>query len=307
MRAKTVWWLWVGLLAVASPLSAKEPSYHGKKLSAWLDELYEVTGGGALLPGPASLAVDVAGEPAPIAPGTAPHDPSTKSKQDQAVEAIRHIGTDAIPYLLKIFRSREPGFMQRVVTLSFKASPSANERFMRSVSGFRALGSIAEMAIPELSEFVENSDTAYEASLAMVAIGPQSVPSLIKALRQPEERVWQAAAEALGQIITSDDAVLPVLLKCLKNKDPLVRSYAAAAIGVLGGEPYEVVPALITSLEDPQASVRNHAALTLGRFGSDAKAAVPALSKVIKDLDSSVSQLAAVALKQIDPRNDIQP
>ena len=61
------------------------------------------------------------------------------------------------------------------------------------------------------------------------------------------------------------------------------------------------------SLEDPQASVRNHAALTLGRFGSDAKAAVPALSKAIKDLDPSVSQSAAVALKQIDPRNDIQP
>ena len=302
-------------MALVAPLSAKEPSYQGRKLSAWLDDLYEVTGGGPLLAGPAGQPSEAKQDPASIdaatvaAPsaGAAPEDQRLKPKQDQAVEAIRQIGTDAIPYLIKVFRSREPGLMRRLATFSFKSSQTANERFMRSVGGFRALGSRAELAIPELSEFVENGDTAYEASLAMAAIGPQSVPHLIRALGQSDERVWQAAAEALGQILSSDETALTVLLKCLKNKDPLVRSYAAGAIGVLGGEPYEIVPALITSLEDPQASVRNYAALTLGRFGRDAKAAVPALSKALKDLDAEVSQSAALALQQIDSKNGNQP
>ena len=304
------------MMALVAPLSAREPSYQGRKLSAWLDDLYEVTGGGPLLAGPAGQPSEAKDDPAsidagrvatPVSAGAASEEQRLKFKQDQAVEAIRHIGTDAIPYLIKIFRSREPGLMRRIATFSFKPSRTANERFMRSVGGFRALGSRAELAIPELSEFVENGDTAYEASLAMAAIGPQSVPSLIRALGQSDERVWQSAAEALGQILSSDETALKVLLKCLKNKDPLVRSYAAGAIGVLGGEPYEIVPALITSLDDPQASVRNYAALTLGRFGRDAKAAVPALSKALKDLDAGVSQSAALALQQIDSKNGSQP
>ena len=291
---KIIAWILIGVLGSTLSLSAREPSYGGKNLSAWLEDLYEATGGGPLWEGPG------VGADGAAAPGSAAPNPALRARQDQAVEAIRKMGTEAIPHLMKIFYNRKTGLMKRIVTFSFRPTRPASERYLKAVGGFRALGSMAEMAVPELTEFLEQGETAYEASLALAAIGPAAVPALIQALGQHDERVWLAAAEALGQVLTTDEGAVPMLLKCVKHRDPLVRSYAVGALGEVGRGSHLVVPALIQCLEDPLVLVRVRAAEALGQFGAEAAGARAALSKALQDLDTGVREAAGRALREME-------
>src|SRR5688572_4131265 len=104
-----------------------EPAHGGKKLSAWLDELSAMTFSGEC-------------------------NPHTRPAQ-----AVRAIGTNAIPRLLHELRTRQGGALrqrlnqllgrQRFIKFRFEDSRT---RLRRAVMGFAALGPIAESAIPSL-------------------------------------------------------------------------------------------------------------------------------------------------------------
>src|SRR5882724_10172199 len=100
-----------------------EPTYQGKPLSYWLDGF-------------------VSGNPSP----------------DKATEAVRQIGTNAIPTLLCLLRAEDSKFKLKLIRLSQKQHlinfdlRTADFKHMEAELGFECLGSLAKSAVPDIIE-----------------------------------------------------------------------------------------------------------------------------------------------------------
>ena len=99
-----------------------------------------------------------------------------------------------------------------------------------------------------------------EAAAALVAIGTESLPSLVTATRAPQ---WVARRNAVWALGALDDArgVTPAL-GALADREPPVRRVAAWALGALDAD--VAVTALIDALRDADAGVRSQVAWALG-------------------------------------------
>jgi len=150
--------------------SPTEPRHEGKRLSVWLDEL---------------CTLDFAKRA----------DPQTKQ-----VQALRAIGTNALPWLLSELQSnggRLPAKLnqllakQSVIKYRFR---DINTRLSRATVGFRALGELAEPAIQSLLSLVESQPGFVPSALA--AIGPAAIPALQQCLTNT-----RSYATSVGPII----------------------------------------------------------------------------------------------------------
>ena len=132
-----------------------------------------------------------------------------------------------------------------------------------------------------------------EAAAALVAIGTESLPSLIAASRAPQ---WVARRNAVWALGALDDArgVAPALA-AMADREPPVRRVAAWALGALDAD--VAVTALIDALGDTDASVRSQVAWALGAIRD--RRAVDGLIKALKDQDETVRSQAAWALGAI--------
>jgi HEAT repeat protein len=253
------------LLLIAALLSAlvgliyreltrtREPIVDGKPLDFWLDQYRDcITGGGE----------------------------DRVSKQAKAEEAIRHLGTNAIPQLLAMLRERDVGLGDKLLELLQKQSliriryKPAWVRNNEAADGFEILGADAREAVPALIEIYER---------------PQSPSSQV------------SAAAALAGIGPAASAAVPVLLRGTTNSDHSVRLFAIATLGPIHSTPTIVVPALTRCLNDPFVDVRCLAARSLGHYGPDARQAVPELEQLLNAKERVMRSEAALALKQIDP------
>jgi HEAT repeat protein len=135
-----------------------------------------------------------------------------------------------------------------------------------------------------------------EAAAALVAIGTESLPSLVAAAGAPQ---WVARRNAVWALGALDDArgVKPVLA-ALEDREPPVRRVAAWALGALDSD--VAVSALIAALNDSDATVRSQVAWALGAIGD--RRAVDGLIKALKDQDDTVRRQAAWALGAIGDR-----
>jgi HEAT repeats len=134
-----------------------------------------------------------------------------------------------------------------------------------------------------------------EDSRAFVAMGPRSVPYLLKMIDPPELFVHQWYRDLSPKLPQWMRARLP-------QPQPKVRIDFARCIRVANtltpiGPP--VVPPFILALADRNAKVRQTAALALHILGTQARTAVPALSKALSDRDPAVRLLAARALGEM--------
>ncbi len=132
------------------------PTYHGKQLFVWLDELCKFD----------SI--------------------HQRSQGAEQIKAVRAIGTNAIPWLLREYRQKGDPWKWRVNQLLGKQHlikfrfRGADARLYRATTGFRALGEIAEPAIPELLAMVEAQPGYVTGALA--GIGRPAVPALHQCL-----------------------------------------------------------------------------------------------------------------------------
>ncbi len=189
-----------------------------------------------------------------------PMGPSSLPKWEAADEAIRAIGTNAIPSLLLTLQQQDSKFFIAIVGVlqrhHFDGIPFAPaNRNVKAFHGFNALASGATNAVPRLIEIFDSDSSPFS---------QQAVPAI------------------LGNMGPAAESAVPALLRGVVHTNEVVRNNALFALGQIHAKPVLVVPALIKCLNDPDALVRAQAAHSLGEFASEAHSAVPALVELLR-------------------------
>ncbi len=250
-------------------LRSREPIYQGRRLSSWLEELRRSW-----------------------------PDPSS----EQSAQAIRAIGTDALPYLMAGLKARDS--MLKLNLAGSQRDQNGIELQVRMVErqrdsalkGFFVLGPAAKPAILELGRLLgEERSLALNALIALVNIGKDSMAVLADACGHTNQDIRVAAAVTLSQLASGR-----ALYTSTEFQDDLMASVRHFALGCAR----EDIPGLIPELSDPRPAVRRATAEALEIYFGVAESAMPALTKLLKDPDESVSEAAVKALKAINAYQD---
>jgi hypothetical protein len=286
----------LGLAAIGSLLYASrttEPSFQGRGLSQWLSDIENTR---------------------------------DEHEAERAMNAVRQIDTNAIPYLLGMMRAEDSNLKETFVTLLARAHiyririADASGKQLRASIGFEALGPRASSAIPELKTLINNPKIDRSAAIALVHINPDGVEAATTGLQSTNALVRRDTAGVLGLLglvrfktnaspvrmellrVQAGRAV-PPLIRALNDSDELTRARAANSLGLLGQEPEIAVPALIHNLQETNGwRVPASAARGLERFGTNAVAALPVLKAIAEHQDSRVREAMARAIQSIETR-----
>ena len=225
-----------------------------------------------------------------------------------ARDAIRAIGSNAVPHLIKILDARESRFKNWFNELAnqysfirFRFTPVAS-RQIQAAMACQELGPVAAPAIPSLAKLIDDPQVGGAAIAALAEISPQTFPLLTNAIfcRYPANRL--AAVGHLRLARPRERAVPPLLMALTMPDNSHMRSLAAESLGALGLPSSEVVAALTASLDDPDHYVRVIAARSLGWCGSAASDSVDKLLALHRSLEGGPDQeRVAEALLAINP------
>jgi len=279
-RRKYVLLVAIVLMAVglgAAFIPSREPSYGGKRLSEWV----------GLLPADAS--------------------PNGKS---EAEGAVRHIGTNALPFLLDCIQV-EPSRLRikfeapvnkflKTVNPAWKLSQKKYLRANNAMRALQVLGPEAKSVISELSRLLNDTNaplTMGRAARALPHLGKDALPVMIVALRSQHQVVRRLAASNLEWLGTNARPAVPELIGFLNGPDEYIAYGASYALAGCGVEPKLVLPALTNCLHDTRLSIRDMAVLALGYLSlRKAPAAVPMLLECLNDHDVRIAGRAASVL-----------
>jgi HEAT repeat protein len=198
--------------------------------------------------------------------------------------AIRGIGTNGIPFLLRQLRARDLGVMQKVrpyVRLQWRTNypfrDESSEKRRRGAYGLAALGTNAVSAVPDLIEIGTDhpeEDGRYMAVFALRTLGPAAEPAI------------------------------PFLIRCLTNDAFTIRDDAAIALGVIGRQSELSVPALIQFVENRANGSANSievrdAIEAIAQFGPKAQVAGPVLLSLLSHSDSGVREAVTNCITRV--------
>lgn len=263
-----------------------EPRYHGKPLSYWVENLFP--------------AFDI---------------------QSEEHEAIRQVGSNAIPYLLTYLKYESPpkwkNQLQNIWNYSIlKIAPSwywedkALKRFHNAWIAFFILGPMAESAIPELVRMAQgpiaqtNFATPFAAVDSLSELGSKAVPALVSLATNPACPAHLRAIEAIPRLDRDALKALPALLYCVEHGDTTMARSAVYALARARLDPPDVVISMLTqAADDPRPEVCCAAFEVLPTFGTYARPALPPLRKRAAGTNTVIQIQAAQALQQIENSN----
>lgn len=240
-------------LLVWKSFNRSEPSYQGKALFAWVEQYRSNHWGG------------------------------DKELARQSEFAIRQIGSNGIPFLLDLIRTRDSPMkkkMRDIIPRNWHeqlhlADHSAEIRRVGG-NGFFALGTNAPSAVPALVEI---------------------------AMHYPDPDSRYIAVFALRSLGTAAESALPFFVQCLTNQESTIRDEAAIALGNFHREAEFAVATLTKYLEGAESlkgfEIRD-AASSLVRLGTNARAAMPTLIPLLKHSDPEVRSHLTNCLVAID-------
>ena len=287
--------LGLGGVAFFSLRGEREPEYNGWKLSQWLEAC-------------------AGRSPKEYPPG-----------YSVAAEAVQHMGTNALPFLIKWIQYQPSPWAARARTLIRKLPASAQtSSLVKSVLvdkakdraegaaayGFRFIGLGAARAAPELIELMNDPRRpaiAVRAVHALSAIGQEGLLPLLtcvtnRALPVTTRQLAAVRASTMMDFGANAAPALPLLISFLRDNEPGVAGFAAQCLGHPRLAADVAVPALTDAVRDLRPNVRQAAAMALGEFGQQARSAVPALLSASNDQDASIRMAVWTALRNIDPR-----
>jgi HEAT repeat protein len=302
--------LFMGIVLLLPP---RPPRYQGKALALWLQAL------------PNNFTFQ------PLPP-------------NEAEEALRHMGSNAVPYLIQMLRARDSAFVEKV-KLQLDRFPAINLAYhhawqdrIDALKAVAVLGPVAKRAIPEISNILAQGLELNLSLIALDRIGPEAVPALLQTLTITNDKARLVALPILSSRFREQAAqIVPIFLVCLDDPDPDFREEVAKNLRWFGPAARPAIPKLLTmagpgkepsehceavrtlgavdpegalrvfleELEGPDAKARAAAAESLGWLEHAGGPAVPALIKHLHDPDNTVRRAAALALGDIGQEPDL--
>src|SRR6266446_6524210 len=156
----------VGLVAAVVRtflVASHEPVYQGEKLSAWLEDVPTTAYGPA-------------------------HGYDGWRYEAAAENAIKHTGTNAIPFLLQEIHTKDAPWTKLLMRLAVKQSHfnvafrTAAARRGRAAAAFQSLGPAADAAMPALAGLFDDPESAAEIGFVLTQRGPKMVVPVTQAL-----------------------------------------------------------------------------------------------------------------------------
>lgn len=236
------------LFAVAKMHHGEGPSYKGRRLSAWIDGL-------------------------------------DTPRRMSSEEAIRNIGTNALPYIVDQLQCRKD-----------------ERRIQNTLIACESLGVIAAPAVREVAALMDSPAHYHIATRALARMGSIGVETVVACVTNHDQSLSFQAVQSLEIVGPAASNAVPLLLSCITSHDSELRCQAARTLGAIGSDAEKVVPALKDLLMDENPWVRRAAIYGLGQFGERARLAVPELIKFLDDRDEHTRFLAAAWLQTIDAK-----
>ena len=269
----------------------REPEYNGKKLSEWVREYQQPLGAQA-----------------PVI-------------SQEAADAVRHIGTNALPFLARWIRDDEnmPKWKTKLFHIAYtwntrsytrnKALEIIAQRQLlarRATWGFEILGQSAGAAIPELTRVARDGNelSAFQAITALSYVGKDSIPPLLAFASDRDFKYRITAIGALGGMSRLGADAHPIvvcLIEHLKEPDPKIVCVTANVLGRLNVESGISVPALAELIQSADAGVRELGLANLRDFGDRARPVLPQVIAALRDSNADVRRFATNAISRIAP------
>lgn len=265
-----------------------EPVYRAKRLSRWLDDAFWSGGPSA-----------------------------------QTTSAIRSMGTNALPTLLRLIQARDGPFQRAMVTFSRRPSRvlfhfhSAEDYHWMATWGFDVLGPTAKPAMPALVSLLKDDDENVRSTAAycLGVIGPSGEETLTAltqclsnavtsgSVSRETDILKDRAATALGMMGASAQGAIPILTVVTNDAMWYARNAAKAALMRIKGE--SVVP-LIEQLRDTSDPIKWYeAAMLVSDFGTNAEPAIPLLISALGTGNDIILGHAALALGSIHRQPEV--
>ena len=198
---------------------------------------------------------------------------------NEAMEAFRVLGSNAVPALRSLLNSRAP-FFEKPLLQNARRLPLATRRYLfdkikpgqalaRRISAARALGVIGP--------------SAHEA-----------VPDLLVALQDPAGEIRWAAAQALARL---GDHAISALAMAATNDSVTLRQTAVYALGEAGTNAAPAAEVLFERVRDTNESVQASALYSLSRIGP---AGVPVVLAAFSTDDPARRMAAAKAIQAMN-------
>jgi HEAT repeat protein len=165
------------------------------------------------------------------------------------------------------------------------------------------LGKIGPEAAPRLLNALRQKKSRIEPiAEALVQVGRPVVGLLTQAVKDPEPRVRQGAALALGKIRPLAPGSAQKLTIGLDDSDRQVRAAFLAAISSLGRRAGECVPAVRAMLKDESAGIRIQAIGILFQSAPRDERLLDDLTGLLNDTDARVQRHALDTIRALGPR-----
>jgi len=294
-------------------LPSSEPSYQGKRLSGWLDELPTTR----LWAIPANIAFTISY--------------STRSQtESNALQAVRSLGTNSLPHLLRRVRQDDHPVIANAIAwinsqkyLRLKIN-SCNQRRLQA---YTALSVLNDQALPVWTDVMLDEKLPLErrsiAALSLARLPARTgVPWEARDANATSGRTSDAAYDAvwhvfllgvqctnqwvrsnslfqIGEMGLKAKGAVSGLLPYLADRDPAIRATCVTALGKCDPDP---VASAIRSLKYGTAPRRAGAAATLGRVKEGSFRCVEALSGTIQDPIPYFRETAISALADLGPQ-----
>ena len=232
-----------------------EPSYQGHTLTEWADQIN-------------------------------PEIPYFVGAEPPAYKAIRHMGTNAIPTILKWLST---GSLERARKVYFILSEDLSP----------AVPELTRLAL-HLKEY-ERFDHCVE---ALGCIGPAAVPGFNTLLMEGRPEVQISAIKCLPMLHTSVQELQPAMVKCMLGKDTEVGDTAASFLGHLEIPHSVLIPALTNELRTAtvQGRLRIFRCFLYMRppLSKEDKDALPYIRAALNDRNPEIANTASNILANIE-------
>jgi hypothetical protein len=226
-----------------------EPSYQGRSLGGWLDFQNGTNGTDAIFS-----------------------------------NAIVHMGSNAVPYLVKYIQYEGPDWeitVEKYLNTKYPKSyigryiikqlQNPHRRKSAAAKAFAYLQPHAALAAPLLGRCIDYPEASYWTVRALCNLGEPGAPYILDALTNKIDTSALQVTLALKNCGTNASFAFPALIHNLKSSFRPLSQESAMALKTIGVEPDMVIPALQNILNDPDRAVRIRIINALNDYGERAQ------------------------------------